>query len=507
MDQYKSNHPNAAKLISSLRNTGYDSYAAVEDIIDNSIDAEARSIRVVVENERKNLRIIIADNGSGMNEAILDEALKLGSITEKDEVSDLGKFGMGLCTASISMARKLEVITREKKGSYLYSCQDLDLVIKLNEFKKIGPEPASKEHVKLFDELVGDHGTVIVLSNIDRLSDTNTAQFAHKLSRDIGRIYRKFIESGIDFSVNGKKVELIDPLMLNNKETKIYSDEMYELPPTAIGGKKEKIRVVIAVLPEVNTELEKELKMNIPSQGFYVMRNNREVADGQTLKVFSKHNDFNRLRIELSFNATLDNEMGVRFSKDGVSPNQAITDFLKQEIGGQIASIRNVILKNKRADKASQVDHASSEAVIAQRAKLLITPEAQIEKRGPRKGGEGKEQGEPRETKDRENFQQTKTSPKGLGARFDIWDGGREGTLYEAYQQGKIIVIRWNSAHPFYDRVVLANRDSKDITSALDYLVFALAAAELKNSTNEDAVETIANIKSIMSSNLRALLS
>lgn len=505
MDQYKSNHPNAAKLISSLRNTGYDSYAAVEDIIDNSIDAQARTVKIVVENEKKDLRITIADNGSGMDEAVLDEALKLGSLTDKDEVSDLGKFGMGLCTASISMARKLEVISREDGSDILYSCQDLDEIIKRNEFVKV-LRKANKAEEALLSELSGKRGTVVVLSNIDRLSDTNVSQFAAKLSRDIGRIYRKFIESGITFYVNGKKVEINDPLMLSHKETKVYSDEVYELPEAAVNGKKEKIRVKIVILPEVNSELEKEMKMNIRSQGFYVMRNNREVAAGQTLEVFSKHNDFNRLRVELTFGASIDNEMGVRFTKDGVSPNQAITDFLKQELGGQIASIRSVMLKNKRADKASQVDHASSEALIAQRAKLLITPEAQIEKRGPRNEIRDEDRKTPKDTKDRENFRQTKTSPKGLGARFETAAMGREGTLYETYQEGKIIVIRWNTDHPFYDRVMLANKDSKDITSALDYLVFALASAELKNS-NDDNVELMANIKSVMSTNLRALLS
>jgi len=224
MDQYRSNHPNAAKLISSLRNTGYDSYAAVEDIIDNSIDAQARSIKVVVEHENKDVHITIADNGIGMDEATLDEALKLGSITEREEISDLGKFGMGLCTASISMARKLEVITQEKGSECLYSSQDLDEISKRNEFVKI-IRKANKAETEMVNELVGDHGTIIILSNIDRLSDTNTSQFANKLSKDIGRIYRKFIAAGIEFTVNGKKIELSDHLMLDRKDTKVYSDE------------------------------------------------------------------------------------------------------------------------------------------------------------------------------------------------------------------------------------------------------------------------------------------
>ena len=510
MDQFKSNNPNAGRLISSLRNTGYDSYAAIEDIIDNSIDAQARVIKINVENKDNNLRVVIADNGIGMSEEVLDQALRLGSITERSEVSDLGKFGMGLCTASISMALKLEVITKEKNSPLYYSSQDLEEIQERNEFVKVLRE-ASHADIAQVMGLISESGTVVILTKVDRLSDMNVSQFASKLSKDISRIYRKFIESGIEFYINGKKLDATDPLMLNHPETQIYSDEVYELPIFKDKKNKESIRVKIAILPDVNTELEKEMKMNIRTQGFYVLRNNREVANGITLDIFNKHNDFNRIRVELSFSATLDNEMGVRFTKDGISPNQVISDFLKQEIGGQMASIRNLLQKNKKASKDALIDHSNSETVIAQRAKLLITPDAQIEKRGPKlespeKKEKDKDKSETKQSKERENFIQTKTSPSGLGARFEAAAMGREGTLYETYQQGKIIVIRWNTDHPFYDRVILANKDSKDIVSALDYLVFALASAELKN-INADNVELMANVKSVMSTNLRALLS
>lgn len=502
------NQPNAAKLISSLRNTGYDSYAAVEDIIDNSIDAHARTIKVLVGINDKTPQIIISDNGTGMNKTILDEALKLGSQTDKDNVSDLGKYGMGLCTASISMARRLEVITKEKDGELLYSSQDLDDVIDENSFIKVF-RPASKEENKLFSNLVsGDNGTVVVLSKIDRISDSNVGQFSNKLSRDLGRIYRKFIESGIEFFVNDKKVELNDPLMPDNSETQVYSDETYDLPQKSVNGRSEQIRVKIVILPEVNSELEKEYKMNIRTQGFYVLRNNREIAWGSTLDIFSKHNDFNRLRMELYFSSSLDNEMGVRFSKDGISPSQAITDFLKQEVGGQIASIRKILLKKKKSDESSKIDHTASESVIAQKAKLLVTPDAIIEKRASRKKNTDEhEKPEPSgDVKDRVDIKKTKTSPKGIGARFESFAMGREGTLYDCYQEGKIIVVRWNTDHPFYDRVLLANKADKNITSALDYLVFALASAELKVE-NDENTELISNIKTVMSINLRALLS
>src|SRR5690606_18177569 len=337
MDKYKSNQPNAAKLVSSLRSTGYDSYSAIEDIVDNSIDAGARNISILVSTTDGELGIMIADDGHGMDEHILDQALKLGSDTEKNDLSDLGKFGMGLCTASISLSRKLEVITKTKGGSVLYSCQDLDLIAELNDFRKIGPEMANDSHVELFEQLVsGENGTVVVLSKIDRISDSNTSQFANKLSRDLGRIYRKFIDSGIRFEVNNKKIEANDPLWTDNEMTQIYSDELYQLPTSLTrGGRVKKIRIKIALLPDLNPEQSKSARINLTDEGFYVLGNDSEIAHGVTLGRVSRHDDFNRLGIELEFDAELAEVMGVTFSKVGIKPNQTVSDFLKQEIGGQ----------------------------------------------------------------------------------------------------------------------------------------------------------------------------
>lgn len=449
---------------------------------------------------------MIADDGEGMDEKVLDQALRLGSITEKDEVSDLGKYGMGLTTASISIGRKLEVITKRSGGKVLYSAQDLDDVIKENSFIKIHRQADSSEK-GVFNEMVRrESGTVIILSKLDRLSNSNVAQFSSILAREVGRIFRRFIESGISFSINGKEVPILDPITLSLKETEIYSDEAYGLSSTITGVRPEQIRIRIALLPNVDASRSKDLKMNIPNQGFYVMRNNREIGSGLTLDVFSKHNDFNRLRMELSFPASLDNVMGVRFSKDGVSPSQAVTDFLKQEIGGQINSIRKIIQKAQKSDPNAIVDHTSSEAVIAQRSKLLITPDAIIERRSRSdKKTDDREPGASRNQDGREP-QATHRVAKPIGARFESAAMGREGTLFESYQEGKTIVVRWNTDHPFYDQVVLANKGNKNIVSALDYLVFALASAELKYISDEDP-ELLSNIKTVMSANLRALLS
>ena len=105
------NNPNAKILIYAMQHLGYDNYVALCDIIDNSIDANATKIKVFITNKNDNFQIIILDNGCGMSKDTLDEALKFGSDSSHDEISDLGKYGMGLSTAGLSLADKTTVLT------------------------------------------------------------------------------------------------------------------------------------------------------------------------------------------------------------------------------------------------------------------------------------------------------------------------------------------------------------------------------------------------------------
>ena len=109
LEQYSSkNEPNAGILIYALQHLGYKNDVALCDIIDNSIDAGATVIQLEIAADR----IIIADNGCGMNKETLNEALRLGSDVVRDDASCLGKFGMGLSTASMSIANKTIVLTK-----------------------------------------------------------------------------------------------------------------------------------------------------------------------------------------------------------------------------------------------------------------------------------------------------------------------------------------------------------------------------------------------------------
>ena len=146
----KPNMPNAAILMSSLRHLGYSNHAAISDLIDNSLDADAQNIAVDVERVKGDFVISIVDDGSGMDDHTLDEAMKLGSDTERNVASDFGLYGMGLVTASISIGRRLQVMTRGVDGD-LIAISDLDEVVRRNAFVKHQAKADASE-VRAFEQ-------------------------------------------------------------------------------------------------------------------------------------------------------------------------------------------------------------------------------------------------------------------------------------------------------------------------------------------------------------------
>src|SRR2546426_8981330 len=158
----KANDPNAARLIESLRHLGYGNYVAIADLVDNSIDAGASRIAITIQKRGDDVSITIADDGTGMDYEILDQALRLGSLVEKDPTSDLGKFGMGLVTAGLSIARQTLVVTK-RDGVMLSSIADVDEVIRTNKFCK-HLDRANDEEVALFEKRVGksESGTLVM---------------------------------------------------------------------------------------------------------------------------------------------------------------------------------------------------------------------------------------------------------------------------------------------------------------------------------------------------------
>ena len=118
--------PSAARLTGSLRDIGYDFMTAVADLADNSIAAGASRINVFTQFVPHDSYVLISDDGSGMSERELVEALRFG--TRRDyEKNELGRFGLGLKTGSFSQCRRLTVVTRTAPTRARFQVMTLDL--------------------------------------------------------------------------------------------------------------------------------------------------------------------------------------------------------------------------------------------------------------------------------------------------------------------------------------------------------------------------------------------
>ncbi len=492
------NSPNAGKLLDSLRYLGYDNLYAISDIVDNSIDADAQNVWISIERAPKaDFVISIADDGMGMTEDALDQASRLGSDTPRNQATDLGRFGMGLVTASLSLGRRLTIITRANGGDILANVTDVDHMAESNKFVKEYFGVAREQEQQIYREFLGEvpHGTVVQITKCDGFKRKFVKSIEKDLTKHLGQVYRMFIRTNRHFYINGPEVLVNDPLWLDHESTEVYSDETYELKYTDAEGREvhDPVRVRLVILPDQGGRTaNKKAGYNVQRSGLYVLRNNREIAPHQLLGLesLSRHPSLIRFRGEVFVTGRLDDALGIEFTKRDVKPLQSIRDQLDEIIGGNVKSIKKQLEKKDIIAESDNFDHSSSERLIDSKAALLIKP-------APR--------GNVSAHTEENTSNQEHTTPLG-SAKFRTGSFGREGPIYAAEQRGKTTFIDWNIDHPFYERFVLANRDNRDAFNAVDAMIYSMVAAELKV-FGEDRRKDVDNWKAIFSSNLRTLLS
>jgi hypothetical protein len=442
-----------------------------------------------------------------MTQDILDQAMRLGSLTSRDLNSDLGKFGMGLVTASLSIAKRCHVITRTEEGCWS-SAWDVDEVVARNAFVK-HLDAATPEEVQVLESEIGDapSGTLVALTKCDNLSNRNTSAFASVLKHHLGRIHRYFIDAGREIRINDEVVSAIDPLQLSDPGTEVVIDEVFPITLREDGQeKRESVRARIALVPETPAS-ELDVGRSMKAQGFYVMRNQREIMNAATLNFFTKHNDFNRMRGELFFPGTLDRLVGIEFTKRQVNLEQTLFDQLANTLVPTCRTIKRREATKKRVEtsEVQQQLHNQSAKAIAEKDKLLIKPKAVIEKRQPRKntGNGHTPKGEP--DRERKNLTRTQALETRLNCEIREERLGPNGQIYECDMEGRKLVLRYNVEHPFYQRFIVDNINDGRFVTASDFLIYSMATAELRM-LDDGELDAVNNFKAVMSGNLRTLL-
>lgn len=387
--------PSAKRLIRSLRDMGYEFAAAVADLIDNSIEAKANTVWVDVVWDGEVSYVTIADNGLGMTPQELREALRFGS--ERDyEDEDLGKFGLGLKTASLSQCLRLTVATRQNQNRADINayCWDVDHVDATNRWEILPVKPTDlppgvRQHLK------ETTGTVVIWERLDRILGYKKpeGEFARKqlmamcreLEEHVSMVFHRFLSGEVrgkrlSIYINENKVIPWDPFARSEEATK-------KLEPKTFRVEGEKGRGDIIVEPYV---LPHQSKFSTPEafnrasgpakwnrqQGFYIYRADRMIQSGgwSGLRTLDEHRKLSRIAI--SFTPKLDDEFKINVPKMRVSMPASVRDDIVKAIGAGIKMAEDEYRQRERKTTppaASVAAPSSTAASVGQRASASTT--------------------------------------------------------------------------------------------------------------------------------------
>ncbi len=339
--------PQASMLMESVRDIGYSLAMALADVIDNSITADASTIQMFTRVENNKPRIGILDNGVGMSEDILHNAMRLGSVNPLNEraLSDLGRFGLGLKTASFSQCRRLTVATRQHNKTSI-AVWDLDLVAKENEW--LVEIPPNLDAVP-WSELLGNHGTLVVWEKIDRLAgkenqEVDAAQFNRDLDEALERlklVFHRFLmgEPGIgkvDIRLNNTPLNAFDPFYPSHPATMTAPEEIILI-------RGHKIRVKAFTLPH-HSKVEREEweryagpEGYLKNQGFYVYRAKRLIIHGTWLGLIRQQELTKLSRVRVDMPNGLDAEWKIDIKKSSAQLPPIVGNRLRRVIDRVVA--------------------------------------------------------------------------------------------------------------------------------------------------------------------------
>jgi Histidine kinase-, DNA gyrase B-, and HSP90-like ATPase len=369
--------PSAARLTESLRDIGYDFPSAVADIVDNSVMAGATHVDITIEFGGEDSYVRISDDGDGMTGNALIEALRYGSRRSYGR-SDLGRYGLGLKTASMSQCRSVSVLScrRAAPENINSGMLDLDLINEWDEWLIFEP-PTAAVVEKSKERLASEPGTVVIWRKLDRVlpekrPDGGWARrrlnsLSTKTAEHLGIVFHRYLEgsagNGLVITVNGDKVEPWNPFAPTEATTNELPLQRFELAVGDASGIVTLQRFVLPARDEFSLAEEFErysgpLNWN-RQQGIYFYRAGRLVQWGgwNGIRGIDEHTKLARASLE--FDTDLDSVFNINVAKMRVTLPPQIRQMLERPInelcGYADARYRNA---SRNAHKEEQVPPA-----------------------------------------------------------------------------------------------------------------------------------------------------
>jgi hypothetical protein len=360
--------PQASSLAECLRAFGYELPTAIADLVDNSIAAAACHVWIDFHWDGDNSVIAVTDDGKGMTAEALVAAMRPGSQNplEDRHPHDLGRFGLGLKTASFSQCRRVTVRSRAREA--VTRCWDLDHVSRVNEWQLLrAADAAAEPH---FQRLVGlSHGTTVLWQKMDRLVAGNTTSnakqqqlFLHRadsVRQHLGMVFHQLMTGRrpLRLLLNDRAISPWEPFLADETATQT-------LVTTRLRLRQSVVEVQPFILPHHS-------KVSRPTyeaaagprgwnahQGFYVYRNRRLLVPGDWLGFgWAKEEQFMLARIRIEIPNALDHDWEIDVTKSRAVPPASLRDELRR-IGERVRSDARRVYSHRGVKLTPQADAA-----------------------------------------------------------------------------------------------------------------------------------------------------
>lgn len=487
--------PDPERVMEGLRDTGYEFPTAIADLVDNSIAAKADRVDIQVKMDfAGNIRVAIADDGEGMGEQRLLDAMRYGSPKRPDPAS-LGKFGLGLKTASTAFARRLAVTSRpDPKADCQCAVWDLDHVAKVREWELLLVDPEEEDLEHMANVAADSSGTVVTWSNVDRLlKDYQNPGGVHaqkalnrecdRLSQHLSMTYQRYLDTGddrcrtIEMYLNGQRVEPWDPFCIGESELVAKQEMAVELEDN-----EATFEVKAFVLPRreefANETRAKEARLSNDRQGIYIYRENRLIHDADWLGIYQKEPHGTLLRVEFSFGHRLDEAFHIDIKKSRIILNEDLWRWLADDFlpaPRRAADQRYREGRKKKVKELTETAHTGSNKNIKTKEQELHTADVTVV--DPRSGEV--------EVQNKQGTVRLKlklSSATNPGEVFvQAVDAIDDGMLWVPTLIDNHRGVQINRGHPYYHKVYVPNLNSGVLVQGMDSLLWALCAAELGN--------------------------
>ncbi len=499
-------------LISSLRDVGYNSTtSALCEHVDNAIQWGATEVRVYFRQIGKKgeyqTDVLVLDNGSGMAPNILRFATSFGGSMVFDNRSGIGRFGMGMKTAALSMSPIMDLYSWQEAGAYYNMTLDVEAIGKERANLIELPDPTLMDQLpseisemltkpvgfpdrdeqtlvaqnpdELRDRL-GNSGTLVYLPSCDRLTFAKARTLCEHAIKEMSRVYRRSLAKGIKLYVNNRMVEPFDPTYsmvaarhakvpeIKVKESRLVFSRVIEVKRSennrqdSENAETAPVTVRLYALPiEDWGTLPLKIRKNdlhlYDDNTISVLRNDREVFVGTIPQIMKRHSDANWLRIQIDFPGQLDEAFGVAANKQGIRPKEYVLKDLSEALDGEISALREQIKKYqseqtviRHGSKPSAGEMKADEAERRQAKPLAdpapTTPEEQHQLDENLRTLAMMLKRE-KET-DEEAFERVRNSKHIMHYKHDAY-----WPFYHVDQRFGKIILTINTAHPFYERL------------------------------------------------------